>query len=66
MKIKTISFLILAMFVTSCNNQSQDLKLPSVFSDHMVLQQKGDVAQLARALDWQSRGRVFESRYLHQ
>ena len=44
MKIKTISFLILAMFVTSCNNQSQDLKLPSVFSDHMVLQQKANVS----------------------
>ena len=44
MKIKTISFLILAMFVTSCNNQSRDLKLPSVFSDHMVLQQKSNVS----------------------
>ena len=44
MKIKTISFLILAMFVTSCNKQSQDLKLPSVFSDHMVLQQKANVS----------------------
>ena len=26
----------------------------------------GDVAQLARALDWQSRGRRFESALLHQ
>ena len=26
----------------------------------------GDVAQLARALDWQSRGRGFESHLLHQ
>ncbi len=26
---------------------------------------KGDVAQLARALDWQSRGRRFESALLH-
>ena len=26
---------------------------------------KGDVAQLARALDWQSRGRRFESDLLH-
>ena len=25
----------------------------------------GDVAQLARALDWQSRGRRFESALLH-
>ena len=25
----------------------------------------GDVAQLARALDWQSRGRGFESHLLH-
>ena len=25
----------------------------------------GDVAQLARALDWQSRGRGFESLLLH-
>ena len=28
--------------------------------------QLGDVAQLARALDWQSRGRRFESALLHQ
>ena len=27
---------------------------------------KGDVAQLARALDWQSRGRRFESDLLHK
>lgn len=27
---------------------------------------KGDVAQLARALDWQSRGRRFESALLHR
>ena len=26
---------------------------------------KGDVAQLARAFDWQSRGRGFESHLLH-
>ncbi len=26
----------------------------------------GDVAQLARALDWQSRGRRFESDLLHK
>ena len=26
----------------------------------------GDVAQLARALDWQSRGRRFESDLLHE
>ena len=26
----------------------------------------GDVAQLARVLDWQSRGRGFESHLLHQ
>ncbi len=26
---------------------------------------QGDVAQLARALDWQSRGRGFESHLLH-
>ena len=26
----------------------------------------GDVAQLVRALDWQSRGREFESHLLHQ
>ena len=26
----------------------------------------GDVAQLARALDWQSRGRGFESHLLHK
>ena len=26
----------------------------------------GDVAQLARALDWQSRGRRFESALLHE
>ena len=26
----------------------------------------GDVAQLARALDWQSRGRGFESLLLHK
>ncbi len=26
---------------------------------------KGDVAQLARALDWQSRGRGFEPHLLH-
>ena len=29
------------------------------------LQNYGDVAQLARALDWQSRGRGFESHLLH-
>ena len=44
MKIKIISFLILAMFVITCNNKSQDIKLPSVFSDHMVLQQKSNVS----------------------
>ncbi len=26
----------------------------------------GGIAQLARVLDWQSRGRGFESLYLHQ
>ena len=31
----------------------------------MRLQNYGDVAQLARALDWQSRGRGFESHLLH-
>ena len=31
----------------------------------LVLSQNGDVAQLARALDWQSRGRRFESVLLH-
>ena len=29
------------------------------------LKENGDVAQLARALDWQSRGRGFESHLLH-
>ena len=32
----------------------------------MRLQNYGDVAQLARALDWQSRGRGFESHLLHK
>ena len=32
----------------------------------MRLQKYGDVAQLARALDWQSRGRGFESHLLHK
>ena len=31
----------------------------------MRLENYGDVAQLARALDWQSRGRGFESHLLH-
>ena len=26
----------------------------------------GDIAQLARAFDWQSRGQGFDSPYLHQ
>jgi hypothetical protein len=30
-----------------------------------LAQRFGDVAQLARALDWQSRGRGFESHLLH-
>ena len=30
------------------------------------LNEIGDVAQLARALDWQSRGRGFESHLLHK
>ena len=44
MKIKKFLFLILAIFITSCNNQYGDLNLPSVFSDHMVLQQKSNVS----------------------
>ena len=44
MKIKKILFLILVIFITSCNNQYGDLNLPSVFSDHMVLQQKSNVS----------------------
>jgi hypothetical protein len=31
-----------------------------------LLSKNGDVAQLARAFDWQSRGRGFESHLLHQ
>ena len=31
----------------------------------LYLRLVGDVAQLARALDWQSRGRGFESHLLH-
>ena len=31
-----------------------------------IFADNGDVAQLARALDWQSRGRGFESLLLHQ
>ena len=44
MKIKKFLFLILAIFITSCNNQYGDLNLPSLFSDHMVLQQKSNVS----------------------
>ena len=36
-----------------------------LFSTIFALHQ-GDVAQLARALDWQSRGRGFESHLLHK
>ena len=31
----------------------------------IIFYNNGDVAQLARALDWQSRGREFESHLLH-
>lgn len=44
MKIKNILFIIQIIFITSCKQQSYDLKLPSVFSDHMVLQQKTEVS----------------------
>ena len=39
-----------------CKDAEEILKLATA---------KGDVAQLARALDWQSRGRRFESALLH-
>ena len=34
-------------------------------SRHIFILINGDVAQMARALDWQSRGRGFESHLLH-
>ena len=37
----------------------------SINNHYEYLHYKGDVAQLARALDWQSRGRGFESHLLH-
>ncbi len=43
------------------------MKKISIFGIDIVTTDKiGDVAQLARALDWQSRGRGFESHLLHQ
>ena len=35
-------------------------------SVYIKMVEKGDVAQLARALDWQSRGRRFEPDLLHK
>jgi hypothetical protein len=34
----------LLLLIVSCDNQKQDLKLPSIFSDNMVLQQKSNVS----------------------
>ncbi len=43
------------------------MKKISIFGIDIVTTDKiGDVAQLARALDWQSRGRGFESHLLHK
>ena len=41
--IKKIKVLLIVIFILSCNSKKQYLKLPSIFSDHMVLQQKTDV-----------------------
>ena len=39
-----ITILVVITFIISCENQKQDLKLPSIFSDNMVLQQKTNVS----------------------
>ena len=39
--------------------------LPSIDGKRAYTVENGDVAQLARALDWQSRGRRFEPDLLH-
>jgi len=39
-----IKILIVFSIVISCENQKQNLKLPSIFSDNMVLQQKTNVS----------------------
>ena len=41
---KRIKILIVVSIVISCENQKQNLKLPSIFSDNMVLQQKTNVS----------------------
>ena len=41
------------------------LKLEHWKVNYTHIYYRGDVAQLARALDWQSRGRGFESHLLH-
>ena len=41
--IKKIKVLLIVIFILSCDSKKQNLKLPSIFSDHMVLQQKTDV-----------------------
>ena len=41
---KNIKFLLVAVFIFSCENPTQGLKLPSFFSDQMVLQQKTNVS----------------------
>ena len=41
------------------------LKLEHWKVNYTHINYRGDVAQLARALDWQSRGRGFESHLLH-
>ena len=42
--LKRIKILIVVSIVISCENQKQNLKLPSIFSDNMVLQQKTNVS----------------------
>ena len=39
-----ITILVVITFIISCENEKQDLKLPSIFSDNMVLQQKTNVS----------------------
>ena len=39
-----ITILVVITFMISCENEKQDLKLPSIFSDNMVLQQKTNVS----------------------
>jgi hypothetical protein len=41
--IKKIKVLLIVILILSCDSKKQNLKLPSIFSDHMVLQQKTDV-----------------------